>query len=181
MRASSTFGSPAGLIDQTGIVYKDVKTLAERAADIQALMADFDTLLGANGTAEAIINAKVQELVGDNILSGSYVPVFTDKVNIGITTITKAMYQRIQNIVHVAFMGTYQDVVAGQVSFNMSLPIASNFTSVNDLAGTASLQNGKAVLITADTNTAQDLAEFTWTDTIVGGGWISGVFQYEVK
>jgi len=115
------------------------------------------------------------------VLGGSYTPSFTNTFNVGsFAAATKALYQRVGNIVSVT--GYVQpDFTSGGVTslWRMTLPIASNIATVRDISGVA--------VTSAEFSTAQvsgdisnDEASFVANPTSSGAVLYAFSFQYEV-
>jgi hypothetical protein len=65
--------------------------------------------------------------------AGSYTPTVSDETNGVLVTLTKAYYSKVGNIVNVSFLLDVQfDTGETSASFNLSLPIASNFGGDKD-------------------------------------------------
>jgi hypothetical protein len=72
-----------------------------------------------------------------NVLSGTYTPTLTETTNIGSSTSAVCQYMRVGSVVTVSGRVTVDATSAGsQCQLKVTLPIASNFASAGQLAGT---------------------------------------------
>lgn len=69
-------------------------------------------------------------ITGFGNTAGSYAPVFTPLSNVSAATGTLAWYLRVANVVTVDGYGTFTPVGPGAISFNISLPVGSAFTTL---------------------------------------------------
>jgi hypothetical protein len=99
-------------------------------------------------TAAEVLSAITAALT--NVTSGTYTPTLTNTTNLDATTAFQCQYIRIDNTVFVSGKVDIDPTAAGvTVDMGMSLPIASNFGSAEDCAGTGfctAVQQGAAIL-----------------------------------
>lgn len=116
--------------------------------------------------------------------AGSYTPVTSDLVNVDSLTLRKAYYQKIGNIVNVKIL--YEIIILSadtSTQFKITLPIASNLSSIYDIVGNPLSNNINRVnsgYISAIT--ASNLAIISFNSASFGTlGDITLDFSYEVK
>lgn len=115
----------------------------------------------------------VVELLGgaNGILPASvptqYTPTLNNTTNVAASTAYPANYVRIGNSVLVNGRADVDPTAAGQVVLGLSLPIASDFTSDQDLSGSAAAiaVAGQSAGIHADTTNNRALIEWIAVDT----------------
>ena len=73
-----------------------------------------------------------------NVLSGTYTPSLTNTTNVAASTARLATYMRVGNTVTVAGQLDIDPTAAGAVLLGISLPVASNFSTVYQLGGVGS-------------------------------------------
>ena len=118
--------------------------------------------------------------------SGTFTPTVSNETpNTTSILVLPAFYQKVGNIVT---MSVFFDVTFGisdtQVTFNIDLPVSSNFTNVKDIQGCivpdvwTDFQGASVVA-----NDTLDLAEITITTATAGTSYtyVRAVFQYEIK
>lgn len=118
--------------------------------------------------------------------SGTFTPTVSNETpNTTSILVLPAFYQKVGNIVT---MSVFFEVIFGvsdtQVTFNIDLPVSSNFTNVKDIQGCIvpdvwSDFIGSSVVA----NDTLDLAEITITTATAGTSYtyVRAVFQYEIK
>lgn len=118
--------------------------------------------------------------------SGTFTPTVSNETpNTTSILVLPAFYQKVGNIVT---MSVFFDVAFGvsdtQVTFNIDLPVSSNFTNVKDIQGCI-VPDAWSDFIGASViaNDTLDLAEITITTATAGTSYtyVRAVFQYEVK
>jgi hypothetical protein len=149
------------------VASSDAATTAKNAAELAETNAE---------TAAAAAAASAASTA-----SGTYVPVHSNIAPDGIDNwvSTKAHYLRVGNIVTVTIRGT-ADVQAGACAMGLSLPIASDITSV-DVIGLAKLSAvGTDMQIRISGNTGSNLAQLTFTAPATENVTFYMMFQYEI-
>ena len=114
-----------------GVKVTDLTTLATAAND--DIMYIVDT---SSNTSKQI---EVQNLYDGmpQFESGSFTPVYSNATNGGTISLYAGTYSRVGNVVTMAFrMDVQMDAAETSTSFNLSIPVASNFTSRYNLNGT---------------------------------------------
>jgi hypothetical protein len=117
--------------------------------------------------------------------SGSFTPTVSDETNNVVVTPLQAFYQRIDNIVNCSY---YLQVVldTGETlgTFNLSLPVASNFTQGKQLFGIVAHNSDTTELIgwglSADTTNDKCSVTVQSSTTAYGYQYIYIVAQYEI-
>jgi hypothetical protein len=117
--------------------------------------------------------------------SGSFTPTVSDETNNVLVTPIQAFYQRVDNVVNCSY---YLQVVldTGETigTFNLSLPVASNFTQAKQLFGIVAHNDDTTELISwglsADTTNDKCSVSVESTSTAYDYQYIYIVAQYEV-
>lgn len=104
------------------------------------------------------VRDKIESIATADIASGTYTPTGVDaNGNTQSITIAQCQYLRVGTTAHVSGRFLIESVAAGDVRFQMDLPIASNFGAVEDAAGTANtflpLDTTRTAVIYADATT----------------------------
>jgi len=116
--------------------------------------------------------------------SGSFTPTPSDEVDCTVTPI-QAFYQRIDNIVNCSYF-LQVDLATGETlgSFNLTLPVASDFTQPKQLFGIVAHNDDTAELIqwglSADTTNDKCSVSVKSTTTAYSYSFIYIVAQYEI-
>jgi hypothetical protein len=76
-------------------------------------------------------------------LSGSYTPTNNDNVNVNSLVMRRCNYYRINDMVTVSGRFSLLATAAGQVVFDMSIPIASSFSDQDDASGPVTGSEGE--------------------------------------
>lgn len=116
------------------------------------------------------------------LVAGTYTPSAFNGINCGVTP-NKHFYSRVGNIVTVSG-STAINITSGggtSTSFELSLPIASDFTLTVDAAGQGSNDDTGAETIRINANTANNRAGIFFNAVSTGLGTLFYTFQYEVK
>lgn len=140
--------------------------------------ANGDTNLGLNGGPVTINGAfDLRTLAG-----GTYTPTAFNAINCGVTP-NKHFYLRVGNIVIVTGNSSINITAGGgtSTSFELSLPVASNFTAATDAAGQGSNDDTGAETIRVNANTGNDRAQVFFFAVSTGLGAVYYTFAYEVK
>ena len=158
------------------------------------------TLAGYGVTLDAtVINGSTNAVQGNAVFdaiaavtpstatSGRYTPTATLVGNLDSALPLSAHYIRIGNEVTVTGRLSYDSSVTGtEMQINLTLPVASSFTTSLDLAGllvaNSQTYNGGNALVSTyvDAETTADKAEFFFSSSL-NTGVISYTFTYEVK
>jgi spore germination protein YaaH len=161
-----------------GVKVTDLTTLG--TADAADIMYIVDT--SANQSKQI----EVQNLYAGmpQFESGSFTPTITDEVDCTVTPI-QAFYQRVDNVVNCSYF-LQVDLDTGETNgtFNLSLPVASNFTQPKQLFGIVAHNNNPTELVSwnlsADTTNDKCTVSVQSVSTAYGYQFIYIVAQYEV-
>lgn len=105
----------------------------------------------------------------------TYTPTVSNKSNVSTVTTNAAMYVRLGSSVLVAGQILVLVDAAGAASFQLSLPVASNFSAGTQLAGHASSGESPNAAATFQANTTNDTAQLNWTEE---AGSLNRLFGY---
>ena len=112
--------------------------------------------------------------------SGSYTPTLTNTTNLAASTAYACYYQRVGSVVLVAGRVDVDPTAAGQCVLGLTVPIASNFTTANQLGGTAASPTvaGQSAAIYSDA--ANDRATMEWVAVDTANRAMYFTFAYGV-
>lgn len=114
--------------------------------------------------------------------SGAYTPTITGSNNYSGSSDSKAMWMRLGNIVTVSGSVVIDPTAAGLVIFDISLPVASDFTGVQDVAGTGGFEdyqiNGSNAIIA---NATDNRAQVEVSASSGSASFYFYTFKYEIK
>lgn len=110
---------------------------------------------------------------GGTIASGTYTPTTTNGINVSSCTPYNFHYIRVGNYVSFSGYIAVASTAAGTSAMEFSLPVPSNFSSIDDLVGSVSQGDGSVVTLRRMYGeTTNDRAYFTFTSTGSGStGW----------
>jgi hypothetical protein len=116
--------------------------------------------------------------------SGSFTPVISDEVDCNVTPI-QAFYQRVDNVVNCSYsLQVVLDTGETEGTFNLTLPVASNFTLAKQLFGIVAHNADPTELVSwnlsADTTNDKCSVSVESTSTAYNYQYIYIVAQYEV-
>lgn len=112
------------------------------------------------------------------IPNGTYLPTFTNVLNITSSTPYDLMYTRIGDIVTVSGVVEIVPTAASTINLRITLPVASALTDFSQLSGTATNSNNIAGHITGDAT--NDAALFVWEATGTSTVQFRVLFTYQV-
>lgn len=117
-----------------GVKITDLTTLGTAASDDLLYIVDVsDNTESAEGTSKKIEVQNIASVFG--LESGTYTPTISDEANL-IATPNSATFIKVGNIVNVSIqLGIAFDSGENDGTFEISLPVASNFTSQKDCFG----------------------------------------------
>jgi hypothetical protein len=142
-----------------GIKVTDLPVLGAAApTDVMYIV---DTLTGTSKQIE----------VGDMLSSGSFTPTFSNDVNC-TPDFLKALYSRVGNVVTVSYyLGIELDATFATGSFNVSLPVATNFANARDAFGVITpITDPYSELVSAITSADTVNNEITFTIQLLTAG-----------
>ena len=165
-----------------GVKITDLGTLTTAVdADLLYIVDISDTSQSPQGTSKQIE-------VGNMFSSGTYTPTISGEVNGIVVTPNSASYIKVGSIVNVsAQIGIQMDTGETTGTFEMSLPVASDFASQKNLFGLMQWSNGSGSLaeivtldISAETtnNTCIVVIETLTAEALMN--FCALTFQYEV-
>lgn len=115
------------------------------------------------------------------IASGTYTPTLTAGTNISSTVSRQASWIRVGNVVTVAGQFEAVATASGDSTIDLSLPIASNFTTAYQAGGTANDYSSNNYSAAFDADTTNDRVVVRWrTQTGTTTGRFSYSFSYEI-
>jgi len=162
-----------------GVKVTDLTTLG--TADAADIMYIVDT--SANQSKQI----EVQNLYSGmpQFESGAFTPTVSDETNNVVVTPIQAFYQRVDNVVNCSYyLEVALDTGETTGTFNLSLPVASNFTLAKQLFGIVAHNADPTELISwdlsADTTNDKCSVSVESTSTTYGYQYIYIVAQYEV-
>lgn len=110
---------------------------------------------------------------------GTYTPTLTNVTNVAASGALTAFYIRAGNIVTVAGAVTIDPTAAGNTVLGISLPIASNLGTANDVAGTTATSSVlEAGIVNGDV--ANDRAQIVYNATDLGNKTWRFTFMYQI-
>ena len=165
-----------------GVKITDLATITEAATD------DLLYIVDVSNTTQSPEGTSSQIEVGNMFSSGSYTPTFSGYVNGIAVTPNSASYIKVGSIVSVsAQIGIQLDTGEVTGSFEMSLPVASDFASVKNLFGLMQYSYGGGTLaeivelqIGAETTNNTCLVEIEVLTAAKLMDYCTLTFQYEV-
>jgi hypothetical protein len=117
--------------------------------------------------------------------SGAFTPTVSDETNNVVVTPIQAFYQRVDNVVNCSYF-LQVDLDTGETNgtFNLSLPVASNFTLAKQLFGIVAHNADPSELVSwqlgADTTNDKCSISVQSVSTAYGYQFIYIVAQYEI-
>ena len=124
-----------------GVKITDLVAITEAASN------DLLYIVDVSNTTQSPQGTSSQIEVGDMFSSGTYTPTFSGYVNGIFVTPNSASYIKVGSIVTVsAQIGIQLDTGEVDGSFEMSLPVASDFASQKNLFGLMQYSNGPGTL-----------------------------------
>jgi hypothetical protein len=119
-------------------------------------------------------------LTGLNVASGSYTATLTNGTNVGSSTFNSAYYTRVGNIVTVTMYITIDPTSTGATDIGISLPVASNLASGNDLIGHGTCTQVPAQTVTMGGDTSNDRANLVFVATDTNAQAFYFTFTYRI-
>jgi hypothetical protein len=165
-----------------GVKITDLGTLTTPVdADLLYIVDVSDTSQSPQGTSKQIE-------MGNMFTSGTYTPTFSAEVNGIVVTPNAATFIKVGSIVSVsAQIGIQLDTGEVTGSFEMSLPVASDFASVKNLFGLMQYSYGGGILaeiveleIGAETTNNTCLVSLETANATALMDYCTLTFQYEV-
>lgn len=114
-------------------------------------------------------------------LSGTYTPTLTNTLNITGSTARQLTYLRTETAVVVGGQVDIKAAGAGTTTLSMSLPVASNFSTVYQAGSTAAALTGTGALVAIiQANATSNLIEITYNATDTATRTFMFTFIYEI-
>ena len=165
-----------------GVKITDLVTITEAATD------DLLYIVDVSNTTQSPEGTSSQIEVGNMFSSGTYTPTISGYVNGIVVTPNSATFIKVGSIVTVsAQIGIQLDTGEVTGSFEMSLPVASNFTSGKNLFGLMQYSYGSGTLaeivtleIGAETTNNTCLVILETLTAAISMDFCTIQFQYEV-
>lgn len=171
-KTNSTNGQYGGYfsvaVDQQGVGSVERLRIAEDGSTtLSGAIAVTGETVGTTGTPLSIIS------------TGTYTPTLTNSSNIDSSGVLSCKYFRLGVIVDVTCNININVTISGAATMLVTLPIASNIGSGNDLVGNAGSEDGGAGYVLG--NAANDAAEVHVFTTNLNTGTFGISFKYEIK
>ncbi|WP_052757283.1 hyaluronate lyase N-terminal domain-containing protein [Sphingobium chungbukense] len=114
------------------------------------------------------------------LASGTYTPTLTNVTNVSGSTAYQCRYTRIGDVVRVSGRVDVDPTAGGTVELGISLPIASNFTTIYQCSGVAASEvvPGQSAAFFADPT--NDRARLIWNTSDTANRGMIFVFEYDV-
>ena len=165
-----------------GVKITDLATITEAATD------DLLYIVDVSNTTQSPEGTSSQIEVGNMFSSGSYTPTFSGYVNGIAVTPNSASYIKVGSIVSVsAQIGIQLDTGEVTGTFEMSLPVASDFANQKNLFGLMQWSNGGGTLaeivildISAETTNNTCAVSLETANANANMQYCTLTFQYEV-
>lgn len=119
----------------------------------------------------------------NNVDSGTYTPTVAGSVNITSVTAYVCSYMKVGNIVTVAGRVDVDPTSTGNTQFEMTLPIASDFTNQNQCAGTCNIFSGSTsndTIYAIMANSSSNRALFAGASKLSTPDYFYFIFQYQI-
>lgn len=112
--------------------------------------------------------------------SGTYTPTLTNVTNVAASTAYQLRYTRVGNVVRVSGRVDVDPTAGGTVEVGITLPIASNFTTIYQCSGVAASEvvPGQSAAFFADPT--NDRARLIWNTSDTANRGMIFVFEYDV-
>jgi hypothetical protein len=165
-----------------GVKITDLVTITEAATD------DLLYIVDVSNTTQSPEGTSSQIEVGNMFSSGTYTPTFSAEVNGIVVTPNSASFIKVGSIVSVsAQIGIQLDTGEVTGSFEMSLPVASDFANQKNLFGLMQWSNGSGTLaeivildISAETTNNTCFVDIETLTATALMDYCTLTFQYEV-
>jgi hypothetical protein len=165
-----------------GVKITDLVTITEAASD------DLLYIVDVSNTTQSPEGTSSQIEVGNMFSSGTYTPTISAEVNGIVVTPNAATFIKVGSIVSVSAQLEIQlDTSEVTGSFEMSLPVASNFTNQKNLFGLMQWSNGSGTLaeivildISAETTNNTCFVDIEVATATANLSYCTLTFQYEV-
>jgi hypothetical protein len=162
-----------------GVKITDLTTLTTAASD------DLLYIVDVNDTTQSPQGTSKQIELGNIVSSGNWTPVVSGETYGESVSISKAYYSRVGSIINCSlFIDLDLDVAETQANFQISLPVASNFTTGRDAFGIVAYNGDITEFVTwkISSDDATDKIQIEVTSTTTGWSFQSLyiMLQYEI-
>lgn len=137
--------------------------------------------IGTNGDFLKVVSGvPAWASLSSTVSSGSFTPTLTNTTNVASSTGARGFYTRSINVVDVTITVQVTPTASATVTtFSVDIPIASNFTTGVEGAGTSTPDGADCAHLNIDTTNDKFTASFTSTGTT--GVWVTLHFKYTVQ
>jgi hypothetical protein len=126
-------------------------------------------------------NGTVTGTTDQFIASGTYTPTLTNNTNLAASTAYQCQWLRVGNLVTVSGRADVDPTAAAASTIlYISLPIASNFATTENCAGTANAPGVVSESAAVGANIANDVAAMQWFTTTTANHAMYFTFTYEI-
>lgn len=115
------------------------------------------------------------------IAGGVYTPTLTNGTNLAASTAYECQYQQVENIVWVSGRVDVDPTSTGATELGISLPIETDITSTQQLAGTGSSPAVAGMCIAALGDTTNDRASLQWVAADTSNRAVYFTFMYRIQ
>ena len=114
--------------------------------------------------------------------SGTYTPTLTNTTNVASSSVNSAFYTRVGNIVTVYYSFSITPTAGGSTStqLDISLPIASNFTTAHEANGSGGTQASNLTYGVINADSTNDRVSLFMIANSTAGSTYTGSFSYQV-
>jgi hypothetical protein len=153
---------------------------ASKLLDLQIGGSSLFTVDKTGGVTIARTTVTTPATTDGNVFSGTYTPTLSNLVNISASSTYVCQYMRVGNIVTVSGKITIVSSSTTTNTFNMSLPIPSNFSAQEQCAGSFSNGNASGSSFTIFADVANDNAFFSMRPGVASSNDYCFSFTYQV-
>jgi hypothetical protein len=163
-----------------GVKITDLVAITEAASN------DLLYIVDVSNTTQSPQGTSSQIELGNLVSSGNWTPVVSGETYSEVVSIQRANYSRVGSIVTCSlFIDLQLDAAETQATFQISLPVASDFTNAKDAFGIVAyngdLSEFIAWVISADTATNKIVIDVQSVSTAYLYQSLYVMLQYEVK
>jgi len=135
--------------------------------------------IAANGGVDIPGDVTAGNITAGNLTSGTWSPTISSTVNVASSSSGTCYYQRVGSVVTFGGAITIQATATGLVQLQLSLPVASNFSTTNQAAGTALSSVAADMVGVINSNAFNDTlaVEYTATTTNSRTFLINGIYR----
>lgn len=161
--------------------YKYFGTMATQNADDVAITGGVIDATVIGGTTPAAGTFTTLTIAGGGVIGGTYTPTAAIVTNLDSVTAFDATYIRVGSAAVVSGRIDANVTAAGLAELSLTLPVASNFSTINQASGTATIAAVTGETAAIRSNVAGDVVEMRWTATsTVEQSW-RYIYLYEIR